>query len=169
MKTPSVGSVVRQLCLLALLLNFNAQFSISHAQGIGTAFTYQGRLNANGQSANGLYDLRFRLATDALGNNYVPNTILLNAQPITNGLFTAALDFGAGTFTGTNLWLEVDVRTNGGGGYTSLNPLQPLTPAPYAIMAATASNLSGTLPAAQLTGTLPSAQLSGAYSGAVTF
>ena len=67
MKTPSVGSVVRHLFLLALLLNFNAQLSTAFAQGIGTAFTYQGRLNASGQPANGLYDLRFRLATDALG------------------------------------------------------------------------------------------------------
>src|SRR5205823_6605383 len=58
---------------------------------------------------------------------------------------------------------------NGAGGYTSLNPLQLLTPAPYAIMAATASNLSGTLPAAQLTGALASAQLAGTYSGAVSF
>src|SRR5256885_2920669 len=101
MKNPSVGSVVRHFVLFALLLNFNAQLSTVFAQGIGTAFTYQGRLNANGQPANGVYDLRFRLATDALANNYVPNTILLNAQPITNGLFSVPLDFCPGIFTST--------------------------------------------------------------------
>src|SRR5207248_1449388 len=128
MKTPSVGSVVRHFVLLAFLLTLDSQLSTAHAQGIGTAFTYQGRLNAAGQPANGLYDLRFRLATDALANNYVASPILLNGQSISNGLFSVPLDFGAGPFTGTNLWLEVDVRTNGGGGYTTLNPLQPLAP-----------------------------------------
>src|SRR5947208_964806 len=76
MKTPSVGSVVRHFVLLAFLLTLDSQLSTAHAQGIGTAFTYQGRLNAAGQPANGLYDLRFRLATDALANNYVASPIL---------------------------------------------------------------------------------------------
>ena len=76
----------------------------------------------------------------------------MNSTPITNGLFTVPLDFGVGIFTGTNLWLEVDVRTNGGGLYTMLSPLQALTPSPYAIMSDSASNLLGFLPASQLSG-----------------
>jgi len=77
-----------------------------------------------------------------------------------NGLFMVGLDFGAGIFTGSNYWLEIAVRTNGGSSYTTLSPLQPLTPAPYAIFAAGASNVLGVL---------PSGGLSGSYAGAVTF
>ncbi len=137
--------------------------------GQGTAFSYQGQLSSNGGPANGSYDFRFRLATDPLANNYVGSNVLNNAVPVSNGLFVVVLDFGPSVFTGTNLWLEVDVRTNGGGIYTVLNPLQAITPAPYAIRAANATTLTGPLPAAQLSGTLPSAQLSGTYSGPVSF
>ena len=61
-----------------------------------------------------------------------------------------------------------DKRTNGVGGYTVLSPLQAVTPTPYAIMASTASNLLGTLPATQISGAVASANLSGTYGNAVT-
>ena len=85
-----------------------------------------------------------------------------SATVVSNGLFTVTLDFGAGVFDGTTYWLQIGVRTNGVGGFNALSPRQQLTPAPYAIMANTASNLLGTLPAAQLSGTVPLAQLPGA-------
>jgi len=120
----------------------------------GTAFTYQGRLNSGGSPASGLYDFRFKLYVDPFGNTQVGTSYLTNAVPTTNGLFITTIDFGAGIFTGTTNWLEVDVRTNGISGYTMLNPYQELMPTPYAIFAETASNLSGVLPAAQLSGTI---------------
>lgn len=135
----------------------------------GSAFTYQGRLNDNGAPASGNYDFRFRIAADALGNTFIDGPVLSNAIPVAGGLFTMTLDFGAGIFTGSNYWLQVEVKTNGAAGYTTLAPLQALTPTPYAIFANTASNLSGTLASAQLSGALPSAQLSGSYSSAVSF
>lgn len=114
----------------------------------GPAFTYQGRLEVSGAPASGNYDFRFRLAFDPLGNTYVGNTALLtNDVLVTNGLFTVALNFGAGIFSGSNYWLEVDVRTNGSGNYTTLNPLQPLTPAPYSIYAPSAGVAAAVLPA----------------------
>ena len=136
----------------------------AHAQG--TAFTYQGRLINNGSPATGSYDFRFRLASDPLGNTYIGGTVLTNGLAVTNGLFLATLDF-AGTFTGNTYWLEVDVRTNGAGGYTVLSPLQAVTPTPYAIFANTASNVSGTVSAAQISGAVASANLSGTYSSAI--
>ena len=132
-----------------------------------TAFTYQGRLNDGGNPANGNYDLRLRLASDPLGNNY-PGTVLTNKVPVSNGLFTVSADFGANLFTGSNYWLEVDVRTNGGSNYIVLNPLQPLTSVPYAVYAGNAGNVTGPVAAAQLTGTVPSGALTGMYSSAVT-
>jgi hypothetical protein len=138
-----------------------------HAQG--TAFTYQGRLNSSGSPTSGLYDFRFRLDADPAGNTIL-GTVLTNAIPVTNGLFTTTIDFGPGWFNGSNYWLEVDVRTNtgGNGNYTVLNPFQPLTPTPYAIFASTASNVSGVISAAQLSGPVASANLSGTYGNAVT-
>src|SRR6185295_1911112 len=113
----------------------------------GTAFTYQGQLRDNGAPASGIYDLRFTIY-DSTNN---PGVIL--AGPITNaaigvsnGLFTATLDFGAGVFTGSSNWLQIAVRTNGSGGFTNLAPRQQLTPTPYAIFAenVSAAGISGT-------------------------
>ncbi len=126
---------------LCVLIGLAAVLSVS--RGVfaqGTAFTYQGRLNSSGNSASGSYDFRFKLFVDALGNTQAGGTLLTNGIPVTNGLFTVAIDFGSGIFNGTSYWLEVGVRTNGGTSYTSLAPLQSLTPSPYAIFANSASN-----------------------------
>lgn len=105
----------------------------------GTAFTYQGRLDNSGAPANGTYDLRFKLFTDPFGNNQMGSTVLTNGVPVASGLFTVTVDFGSGTFNGSNYWLEVDVRTNGPGSYASLSPLQAITPVPYALFAENAN------------------------------
>jgi hypothetical protein len=165
MKT-KLTRLIGALALLALL-TVNHQLSIAQAQG--TAFTYQGRLNSGGSPASGLFDFRFRLDADPLGDTVLA-TVASNAMPVTNGLFLTALDFGPGWFNGTNYWLEIDVRANGTGGYDELFPLQILTPTPYAIFATTASNVSGTVSAAQLSGTVASGNLpsSPTVSGTVT-
>src|SRR5712691_8218335 len=167
MKTTFDRRSLPRLALAVMLLS-TIHYPLSTCSQ-GTGFTYQGRLTDNGAPAHGSYDFRFRLASDPLANNYMGGNVFTNGVPVNNGLFTVPLDFGVGIFTGSNLWLEVDVRTNGGGLYTMLSPLQALTPSPYAIMSASASNLLGALPASQLSGAIPSAQLSGLYSGAVTF
>jgi hypothetical protein len=123
------------------------------ALGQGTAFTYQGRLNDGSNPAHGVYDLRFKLFEDPAGNNQAGSTLLTNGVPLTDGLFTVTLNFGPGIFNGSNYWLEVDVRTNGAVGYANLNPLQPIMPAPYAMFANTASNLSGPISSMDLSGT----------------
>lgn len=125
------------LAMLAMLSMLNVELPTAFAQG--TAFTYQGQLNANGGPANGIYDLQFILFTTyQFGFPAAP--ILTNAAvPVNNGLFTASLDFGSGVFVGTNYWMEIGVRTNGIGAFTTLAPRQPITPVPYAI---TAENLA---------------------------
>ena len=66
-----------------------------------------------------------------------------DATVVSNGLFTVTLDFGSVPFDGSNRWLDIGVRTNGGGdSFATLNPRQPITSAPYAI---TAARLSGTV------------------------
>ena len=145
-----------------------ALFPVETLFAQGTAFTYQGRLNDSGSPANGNYDLRFTIY-DSTNN---PGTIIAGpitnaATAVSNGLFTITLDFGPGVFTGSPRWLDIGVRTNGSlNAFSLLTPRQPLTPAPYAILANMASNLSGTLPASQLTGTLPASAFAG-YTNSV--
>jgi len=141
------------LVLLALSA-LNAPATTVFAQG--SAFSYQGRLNDHTNPANGIYDLRFTVYDSAnTPGNLIAGPMTVAATRVANGLFSATLDFGTGVFTGRGRWLEVAVRTNGGGVFTVLAPRQPLLPSPYAVMANSASNLLGTLPAVQLTGTLP--------------
>jgi hypothetical protein len=97
------------LALLAFS-TLDSQLSSAHAQG--TAFTYNGRLNDSGNPANGIYDLQFTIY-DAVTNGNIFGVVTNSATGITNGLFTATLDFG-GVFNGSNYWLEVAVQTNGG-------------------------------------------------------
>ncbi len=148
---------VRQLFLVLAWLG-----SVQMTMAQGTAFNYSGILEDSGGLATGVYDFTFSLSTSS--NNFVQvGSILTNAAvPVTNGAFTVTLDFGVGVFTGNPLWIEIGVRTNGASSFTPLNPLQPIAPVPYAIMAGAASNLLGTLPASQLTGLVSTAQLSGA-------
>ena len=116
----------------------------------GTAFTYQGRLNNGASPANGSYDFQFILFNVNQFGFPVGPILTNSAVAVTNGLFTTALDFGDGVFTGTNLWLDISVRTNGDLAFNELLPRQFLTPTPYSVFANSASNLLGTLPAAQL-------------------
>src|SRR5271170_5196024 len=96
------------LALLALSI-INCQ--LSTARGQGTGFTYDGQLQYLGSpAANGLYDFQFGLANAPVGGSQVGSTITTTIG-VTNGLFTAALDFGA-VFTGNATWLAISVRSN---------------------------------------------------------
>ena len=105
---------------------------------LGTAFSYQGVLTQDGKQATGLYDFRANLSTSPNGSTYV-GTALLQAQGVTNGIFTLSIDFGHNVFNGQQYWLELDVSTNGVEGYTELVPLQPVAPVPYALYAQNAA------------------------------
>ena len=116
--------------LLALLALFSGSI---RAVPLGTAFTYQGRLQDGSSPANGTYDLSFALYDAAEGGGQVGPALTNAPAVVSNGLFTVTLDFGPLIFSGQACWLQVGVRTNGGGAFTELTPRQPLTPAPYAI------------------------------------
>jgi trimeric autotransporter adhesin len=121
--------------LLASLL------SSTTAAPLGTAFTYQGRLNDGTNPANGNYDLTFTLYGTVANGSAVAGP-LTNTVAVSNGLFAVALDFGAGVFTGEARWLEMGVRPNSAvGDFTILQPRQPVMPTPYALHAASAAGL----------------------------
>ena len=123
---------------LALALFVGVHSVTARAQG--TAFTYQGRLQNNGSPANGFYDFQFVLSNAPSGGRQIGYTVTETGIGVTNGLFTATLDFGE-VFSGSALYLGVSVCSNGVGNYQNLSPLQELTPTPYAI---TAEGLSAT-------------------------
>lgn len=104
------------------------------ATSVGTAFTYQGRLTDGGSPANGEYDFRFKLYDAVSGGAQVGSTVTKEDTTVTDGLFTVELDFGNDIFTGEARYLEIDVRPGDSTGpYTTLNPRQALTAAPYAL------------------------------------
>jgi hypothetical protein len=130
----------------------------THAFAQVTVFTYQGRLQSGANFANGSFDLRFALYDAASSGGQQGNTLTNSATVVSNGLFTVTLDFG-NQFPGADRWLEIGVRTNGSGAFTTLSPRQRITSAPYAIQSAnatSASTVSGPVSAAQLTGTISS-------------
>ena len=149
------------LMVLTLLGAGPSQLSILHAQG--TAFTYQGRLSDGTNAANGGYDLAFTLYDAATGPRRIGGTITNAATALRNGLFSVALDFG-NQFSGPNRWLEMAVRTNGNGAFTTLTPRQQITATPYAVYSANAGSATtagsaGSVSAANITGTLAASQL----------
>ena len=110
-----------------------------------TTFTYQGRLNHGTNSATGLYEMEFSLYDAATGGNQVGTPMSIAPVSVSNGLFTVALDFGAGVFTGAPRWLEIAVNVYGSEQpVVLLSPRQPITATPYALHAATAAALRST-------------------------
>lgn len=115
------------------------------AQPLGTAFTYQGRLNDAGAPANGAFDLQLVLYDAPVGGSQIGPILMRDDVVVTDGLFTATLDFGA-VFGGNRRFLELGVRPGASAGaYTILSPRQELTPAPTAVFSSTApwTGLSG--------------------------
>ena len=134
--------------LIALGLLF---VNATAANAQSTAFTYQGRLSDQGAPANGAYDFQFSLYDAPTNGNHLGSTLTGTGVGVTNGLFTEMLDFGSSIFTGADRWLQIGVQTNGGTNFSLLSPRQPLTPAPYAIYAATAGKVpAGAISTAQI-------------------
>lgn len=121
---------------VALLLSVHATMAQT------TAFTYQGRLTDSSLPANGIYDFQFKLFDAPMGGSQVGSTLSPANVPVSNGVFTVTLDFGAAAFPGANRFLDIGVRLAGGSSFTQLTPRQPITSTPYAIraLAATASD-----------------------------
>jgi len=117
----------------------------------GTAFTYQGRLLSGTVLSSGTYDFAFSLYTVNSGGTAVGGPVTNSGVSVSNGLFTAVVDFGS-VFTGGSNWLEIAVSTNGANSFSTLAPRQQITPAPYAIYA---GNLGGGLAVIQNTNGAP--------------
>ncbi|MHC4446033.1 MAG: hypothetical protein ACYTA5_25850, partial [Planctomycetota bacterium] len=131
----------RILLIPALALLFVASTAkVSEAASVGTAFTYQGLLYDANNAANGLYDFQFKVFDDAnvVDGNQVGGDVNVSDVDVIDGYFTVELDFGSSVFDGDARWLEIGVRPgdqNDPNVYLALEPLQEMTPTPYAIHA----------------------------------
>jgi hypothetical protein len=138
---PVTASAVMALVVALGVLLFGFPL-IAGAQGpMGTAFTYQGRLQQNGQYVNGVTcDFQFSLyttpgtGTPPSGGTQLGPTLPLSAA-VTNGYFTVDLNFGA-VFSGTARYLQVEVHCpTGPSGFTPMGQRISLNPVPYAMYA----------------------------------
>lgn len=118
------------------------------AAGLGTSFTYQGRLTEDGSGANGTYDLRFSLFDQPVAGAQQGPTLCLDNIVATGGVFTVHLDFGS-QFNGQERFLQIEVRADSGldcanaDGFIPLDPRQALTAAPNALFALKAGSSDG--------------------------
>lgn len=150
---------VRAIILLVLLRSGPA--GITHAQTpLGSSFTYQGQLRQSGSPANGTFDFEFRLfdASDPQMGTQLATAFESNVI-VTNGLFSLLLNFADELFRGDSLWLQILIAPAGSTEFSALDPLQPLTPVPYALFAITAGESETAQNAATLDGLGPSAFL----------
>lgn len=111
----------------------------------------------------------FSLYTASTGGNQVGVTLTNLDVGVTNGLFTLTLDFGPGIFTGTNLWLDIEVSDTGPEDLAELTPRQPLTSTPYAVTAANATGFTGSIADSQLSGNIARLNGNETFTGTVNF
>ena len=138
MKTP-------RLSLLAIILLLIAAFfsgrifadEVPVASPLDATFSYQGRLTDNDNLVDESCDFQFALLDASSAGNQIGSVQTVTDLAVTDGMFTVLLntgeEFGANPFVGEARWLEISVRCPAGSGeYTTLQPRQPLTAAPYA-------------------------------------
>jgi len=109
---------------------------------MGTAFTYQGRLEYNGSAVTDTCDFEFTLWDSLAGGLQQGPLEFENGVTVDDGLFTVELDFGQ-QFDGNARWLEMAVCCPSPCVAATLSPRQELTPAPYGLYAADADMVDG--------------------------
>lgn len=143
---------IRSLTAAAIIAVSSVAATTTHAQLINDSFTYQGNLNDGGTPANGMYDITFTIYSSEVGGFPLINgTVIVNNVEVTDGLFSAEVDFGVmGEVFDSNFtrWMEIRVSESGAPGVTILEPRQKLTPttrANYALRSGFAETSGTTL------------------------
>src|SRR5262245_57207280 len=117
---------------LCFLLPAMILFSLNTSAAVSTAFTYQGRLSDGGNPGNGICHLPFGSDEPVVVGMQQRPTLTNTTTAVSNGLFTVTLDFG-NQFPGADRWIEIAVRPNGGGAFSTLLPRQKISASPYAV------------------------------------
>ena len=120
----------------SLVLLFTALVGTCSVLAQSASLTFQGQLGDSGRPASGNYDFVFRLFNAAANGSEVALSFAAPNVVVTNGYFTAQVDFGASAFAGGARWVQVEVRTNGSvAAFSPLLPRQALGAVPYALYA----------------------------------
>jgi hypothetical protein len=139
------AQIVSVIIILFLTLSAGTRRSYARVEGavlagsaLGTGFTYQGQLkNSGGSPITSTCSFNFSLYDALSGGLKIGSTSSVTGVSVANGFFTAQVnsggEFGAGAFNGEARWLEIAVQCTGDGSFITLSPLQPVTPAPYAL------------------------------------
>ncbi|MEQ1765159.1 MAG: tail fiber domain-containing protein [Pyrinomonadaceae bacterium] len=153
---------IRPLASLVLM----SVLVVSTAMAQTTAFSHQGQLNNGGNPANGNYDFEFKLFDSVSGGTQIGSTAQRLNVAVSSGIFSVSLDFGAAALPGASRFLDIAVRTAGGGAFTQLSPRQPVTSAPYAIRSLNATTADTATNATQLGGVAANQYVTTATGGA---
>lgn len=129
---------------MVMMLLALAPCRVSWAESVSAAITYQGKLGFGGVLADGLHDFIFKLYDAPTGGTQRAMPITLDNVQVVHGFFTVKLSF-IPTFTGEARWLEIDVRPDTGGAYTTLDPRRELTAAPFAHTLRPGAEVTGTV------------------------
>src|SRR5690348_13906179 len=113
MKTNLLTQSTKAIGLTLLLSILHSAFSTARAQGTGTSFTYQGRLNTNGIDATGAFDVRFTIFGDPVLPGSVGLPVTNSAVAVSNGLFTTIVDFNLGPWDNQPRWMELAFKAAG--------------------------------------------------------
>ncbi len=109
------------------------------ASPLNDAFTYQGRLEMEGEPVSDVCDFQFSLWDAEVGGGQVGSLQSVFGVNVEGGQFAVELnanfEFGSDAFNGEKRWLQIAVKCSTDPGYVALNPRQPLHPAPYAVYA----------------------------------
>jgi hypothetical protein len=137
----SIPPIRRTLSAIAVVLSFVFAL-VALGEPVTTSWTYQGQLRRSGAAYNGTCNFQFSLWDAASAGTQQNSTLSINSVNVVNGLFTVILDF-EDWFTGHARWLGTSVQCSGDGGFTPLDPRQPITAAPYALSLRPGAKIEG--------------------------
>jgi hypothetical protein len=146
---PRATTMRRTFSAIFIVLSIVTAFAAFGGVAFDPSWTYQGQLQHNGAAYNGTCNFQFSLWDAVSGGTQQENTQSIDSVDVVNGLFTVLLDFrhpgtGIQPFTGAR-WLETSVQCSGDGGFTPLDPRQPITPTPYALTLVPRAVITGPL------------------------
>ena len=140
----SISSIRRTFSAISLVLSFVFALA-AFGLPVTTSWTYQGQLRRSGSAYTGTCNFQFSLWDAASAGTQQGSTQSINSVNVANGLFTVTLDFGD-QFAGDARWLGTSVQCSGDGGFTPLDPRQPITAAPYALSLRPGARIEGSIP-----------------------
>jgi hypothetical protein len=128
----SIPPIRRTFAAISIALSLVFALAAFGSSPVRTAWTYQGQLQRSGSAYNGTCDFQLSLWDALSSGTQQSGTLTATGVNVVNGLFTVEIDFGD-EFQGDARWLGTSVQCSGDGGFTPLNPRQPIFATPYAL------------------------------------